>query len=250
MFNDKDILNRYDLLINSVMQKKHGKKTTPVRQEIQERHAPWPQKLENFIAHAQKKEDFLAQQLVLQVPPNKELPSSSAVSAMNMYTVLNAWCQPPLCLRPSTKKQTLEFDPTVSRAKHLLSVFLGHTKKSCWKIFTEHPWQTWSQWLCLCGFFICKIKPDSRVSVDSTRSTLFIQAHPLETFWTMHNVLSHQAGTLPSNSMARGRQAASCNTATRDYGMENWEWCSSLHGNSLPAMPESCAKLIMGSCTT
>lgn len=40
MFNNKDILNRYHLLINSVMQKKHGKKTTPVRQEIQERHAP------------------------------------------------------------------------------------------------------------------------------------------------------------------------------------------------------------------
>lgn len=55
-------------------QKKRGMKAAIVRQEIQDRNVPLPQKWDNFIAHAQDKVDlarFLSQQLVVQAPSNK-----------------------------------------------------------------------------------------------------------------------------------------------------------------------------------
>lgn len=150
MFNRKDIINwYYDLLINSGMWKKRKKKVAPVRQEIQERNAPRPQKWDNFITHAQNKADFLSQQLVLQASPNKTTIIAGGFSNKHVQSSTSDVHTEVLEAQHIEANTRIQLHCVKSQAS-INFVFLGHTKKSHWKIFTEHPWQRWSQWTCLC----------------------------------------------------------------------------------------------------
>ena len=115
------------------------------------------------------------------------------------------------------------------------SFLAGHTKKSCWNILEHYNllstlgkgvlsdytsantenfiMQGLQSYNCFCWQY--SIKPFcSRSSVGDALPN------------ARCSILSRQAGTLPSISVATGWQAASCTTSSRDNGMENWKWYS------------------------
>ena len=141
------------------------------------------------------------------------------------------------------------------------SFLAGHTKKSCWNVYNENhhllsnlgKGDLNDQTCAAAAAFICKVyKVHATISVDSARSTLFAQAHLLETLPPTHDALSfhikqshYQASVWRQADKQRPELPPS---ETMGWTIQSGALVPTLI--SMPSLSESCIELFTCKCTT